>query len=291
MPSLTLGPTAGLGLKPQHYRAFLESDARGLWAEAHPENYMAPGGPRLRWLDAIRRERPLSLHGVALSLGGAERPDPEHLNALKALVDRFQPALVSEHLAWSAHDGTYFADLLPTPYTNEALTRFCDHVDETQTALGRAILIENPSLYLPLKAEMSEAEFLAETVRRTGCGLLLDINNVFVSARNLGRDAYAFIDALPAAAVGEYHLAGHAPDARHGEALLIDTHGAPVDEDVWDLFAYALEMVGPRPALIERDNDIPDFETLMDERNRAEDMLASVRRPSLLNSARALAHV
>lgn len=261
---------AGIGLKAAHYRAVLESRAAGLWAEVHPENYMSEGGPRLAWLDAIAQEHPISLHGVALSLGGATRPNRDHLNRLKGLVDRYAPALVSEHLAWCAHDGIYFADLLPVLYTAGALDRFCAHVDETQDALGRAILIENPSHYMPMKAEMAETDFLAEAVRRTGCGLLLDINNVFVSANNRGYDPHAYLDALPLEAVGEIHLAGHTPDAVHGEALLIDSHDTPVRDAVWALYDDALRRTGPVPTLIERDSNLPDFTELMAERDQAQ---------------------
>lgn len=264
---------AGLSLKPEHYRAALDERAQGLWFEVHPENYMADGGPRLAWLDAIRREHPLSLHGVGLSLGGPERPDSDHLRRLKALVDRYQPALVSEHLAWSAHAGTYFADLLPTPMTEAALDAFCAHVSQTQDVLGRSILVENPSRYLRLSEAIPEAEFLAETVRRTGCGLLLDINNIQVSAHNLNYAARAYLDAIPAGAVGEFHLAGHEADEALDGALLIDTHGAPVAESVWALYAAALERIGPRPTLIERDADIPPFAALMQERDRAQALL------------------
>lgn len=264
---------AGIGLKPQHYRSVLESRAKGLWAEVHPENYMTDGGPRLAWLDAIRRDRPLSLHGVALSLGGAERPDRGHLQKLRALADRYQPALMSEHLAWCAHDGAYFGDLLPTPYTTAQLDRFCAHVDETQEALGRKILVENPSIYLPLKSEMTEQAFLAEAVRRTGCGLLLDVNNVFVTSWNLGQDPYTYIDNVPGEAVGEIHLAGHEQDENLGDQLLIDTHGAPVRDDVWKLYDYAIAKIGPKPTLIERDSNLPPFDQLMAERGRAQDIL------------------
>lgn len=266
--------TAGVSLKPQHYADALACRAEGLWFEAHPENYMAAGGPRLAWLDAIARERPLSLHGVGLSLAADEAPDADHLAALKRLVDRYQPALVSEHLAWSMRRGVYAPDLLPFPRTMAALARIAENVDRMQTALGRRVLIENPSLYLPLDGhDLDEVAFLAELSRRTGCGLLVDVNNVYVSANNLGYAAEAYLDALPAAAIGEIHLAGHAADARLGQALLIDTHGAPVAEPVWRLFRRLVARIGSRPTLIERDDAIPAFAELMAERDRAHGML------------------
>jgi hypothetical protein len=266
-------PTAGIGLKPQHYEDALACGAEGLWFEVHPENYMCDGGPRLAWLDAIRAEHPLSLHGVGMSLAADEAPDPGHLAALKRLVDRFQPFAVSEHLAWSMRRGAYAPDLLPFPRTAEALARIADNVGRMQEALGRTVLIENPSLYTPLKGhELPEVEFLAELVRITGCRLLVDVNNVAVSAHNLGFDARAYLDAIPAEAVGEIHLAGHEADAR-GD-LLIDTHGAPVAETVWALYARLVERIGPRPTLIERDDKVPAFAELMAERDRAHGVLA-----------------
>lgn len=270
MRPVTQPLTAGVGLKPQHYADALACRAEGLWFEAHPENYMAAGGPRLAWLDAIARDRPIALHGVGLSLAADEAPDADHLAALKRLVDRYQPALVSEHLAWSMRRGIYAPDLLPFPRTMAALARIAENVDRMQTALGRCVLIENPSLYLPLDGhDLDEVAFLAELSRRTGCGLLVDVNNVHVSAHNLGYSAEAYLDALPAAAIGEIHLAGHAADARLGQTLLIDTHDAPVAEPVWRLFRRLVARIGPRPTLIERDDAIPGFAELMAERDRA----------------------
>jgi len=272
----TFPPRAGIGLKPEHYSAVRASDADGLWLEVHPENYMSDGGPRLAWLEAIRADRPLSLHGVGLSLGGVEPLDRDHLAALKRLVDRFEPALVSEHFAWSTREGVYFADLFPVPTTRAAFDIVCEHIDETQTALGRTILLENPALYVELKGDMAEPDFLADVCVRTGCGLILDVNNVYVSAHNVGRDAHAYIDAVPAERVGEIHMAGHAPDEgigpenMRGGAMLIDNHGAPIAEDVWDLYAYTLARIGPRPTLIERDTNVPPFAELLAERDRAD---------------------
>jgi uncharacterized protein (UPF0276 family) len=274
----TMSPTAGLGLKPQHYADALAAEDEGLWFEVHPENYMAAGGPRLRALEAIRRRRPLSLHGVGLSLAADADPAPDHLAALKALADRFEPFVVSEHLAWSAWRGVHQPDLLPFPRTRAALDRIAGNIGRTQDVLGRTILVENPSLYLPLTGhDLDETDFLAELTRRTGCGLLVDVNNVFVSASNLGYAAEAYLDALPAAAIGEIHLAGHGPDPGlkegGGSALLIDTHGAPVAEPVWALYRRLVDRIGPRPTLIERDDDIPAFAVLMAERNRAHGLL------------------
>lgn len=263
-------PTAGLGLKPQHYDDALAATGPGLWFEVHPENYMSAGGPRLSALAAIRQSHPLSLHGVGLSLAADADPDPEHLKALRTLVDRFEPFVVSEHLAWSTHRGMHQPDLLPFPRTRAALARIAGNIGRMQDALGRPVLVENPSLYLPLTGhDLDETDFLTALVDRTGCGLLVDVNNVFVSAHNLGYDAAAYLDALPAAAIGEIHLAGHGPD-EGGSTLLIDTHGAPVAEGVWALYRRLIDRIGPRPTLIERDDDVPAFAVLMAERDRAQ---------------------
>ena len=267
-------PTAGLGFKPEHFDEAHARRAAGLWFEVHPENYMVDGGPRLAMLGALRGEHPLSLHGVGLSLAAAADPDPRHLERLRVLADRFEPFVVSEHLAWSAWGGNYHPDLLPFPRTEAALARVARNVERTQDALGRRILIENPSLYMPLDGhELGEVEFLTALSRRTGCGLLVDVNNVYVSANNLGFSAQDYLDALPAAAIGEIHLAGHAADPRHGADLLIDTHGAPVAEPVWSLYARLVARIGVRPTLIERDEDVPAFADLMAERDRAADLL------------------
>lgn len=265
---------AGVGLKPDHYAAVREAGAagalpEGFWVEVHPENYMTAGGPRLAALDAIAVHAPVSLHGVGASLGGSERLDPEHLKRLRALVDRYEPALVSEHVAWSSFRGACFADLLPVPTTRAALGALVANIDQMQTALGRSILIENPALYVTLPGEMGEPDFLAEACARAGCGLLLDVNNVFVSAHNLGRDARAYIDAIPRDLACEIHVAGHAPDANPESGLLIDSHDAPVPEAVWALLAYALARFGPTPTLVERDGNIPPYKELMAERARA----------------------
>ena len=266
--------SAGLGLKPEHFDAARAARADGLWFEVHPENYMVEGGPRLAWLEAIRREHPLSLHGVGLSLAAAAPPDAAHLARLATLVRRFAPALVSEHLAWSAWDGAYRPDLLPFPRTREALLRVADNIARTQDALGRIIAIENPSHYVVIDGhEHDEIDFLAELVRRTGCALLLDVNNVFVSANNVGGSADDYIDRFPATHVAEIHLAGHSADPLLGERLLVDSHDAPVRPAVWALYARALARIGPRPTLIERDAALPAFDELMAERAQAAALL------------------
>jgi len=261
---------AGVGLKQPYVMAALADGEPAPWFEVHTENYMVAGGPRLEQLQRIRERYPLSFHGVGASLGGPAPPDPSHLLAVKRLVDDFEPAIVSEHAVWSRADGIYFADLLPLPRTEEALQRLANGIDRYQDAIGRRILVENPVNYLPFVSEMDEPEFLNEVARRAGCGLLLDVNNVYLSARNCGIDAEAYIDTLAAERVEEVHIAGFEADGRFGERLLIDTHAAPVSEAVWDLLDYALAHLGPRPVLLERDGNLPAYETLMEERRRAE---------------------
>lgn len=271
--------SAGLSLKPAHYEQALAAPADGLWFEVHPENYMVDGGPRLVWLEAIRGRHPLSLHGVAASLAADTPPDAAHLARLAALAERLEPVLVSEHLAWSTWAGAYRPDLLPFPRSHEALLRFADNIERLQNALRRNIAIENPSHYLHIEEhEYDEIDFLDELVRRTGCALLLDVNNVFVSARNLGASAEAYIDAFPAAPVAEIHLAGHSPDPALGERLLVDSHDAPVAPQVWRLYERLIARIGPRPTLIERDDKLPAFETLLAERARAEAVLRAPQR-------------
>ncbi|MBT2299853.1 DUF692 domain-containing protein [Variovorax paradoxus] len=263
--------TAGVGLKPEHYDAALSSQVEGLWFEVHPENYIVAGGPRLGWLEAIRERHPVSLHGVSLSLAGDAEPDTAHLQRLAALAQRIQPALISEHLAWSAWKGQHFPDLLPFPRSTEALHRIAANIARTQDALNTTIAIENPSHYLRFDGhEWDEIDFLAELARRTGCTLLLDINNVHVSARNLGYSAEQWLDRFPQALVSEIHLAGHALDPTLGEALLIDSHDAPIAPEVWRLYRRFIERAGIRPTLIERDGNVPAFDELMGERTQAD---------------------
>ena len=262
--------SVGLGLKPEHYQTALDARAEGLWFEVHPENYMVAGGPRIGWLEAIRSRHPVSLHGVSLSLASEAAPDASHLERLAALARRIQPALISEHLAWSTWNGQYFPDLLPFQRTTTALHRIVANVARTQDALGTAIAIENPSHYLQIDGhQWDEIDFLAELSRRSGCRLLLDVNNVYVSARNLGFSATDWIDRFPQALVSEIHLAGHTADPTLGDALLIDSHDAPVAPEVWQLYRRFVERAGARPTLIERDGNVPAFEELIAEQERA----------------------
>jgi hypothetical protein len=262
--------TAGLGLKPQHFEDALACPADGLWFEVHPENYFVDGGPRLRWLSAIRERHPISLHGVGLSLAADSLPDRSHLARLRALADRIEPAIVSEHLAWSAWRNAYHPDLLPFPRTDSALERIVANVDAAQSALRRRIALENPAHYLRIDGhEWDEIPFLEEIAQRTGCALLLDVNNVYVGAANLAYDAATYVDAFPGDAVAEIHLAGHSLDPVLGERLLVDSHDAPVSEAVWSLYERLVARIGPRPTLVERDDNVPAFGALLAERDRA----------------------
>lgn len=272
-------PRAGVGLKPEHYRDILDGEPDIGWFEVHAENYMGAGGPPHRYLTAIRERYPLSLHGVGLSIGAARPLDREHLKRLKMLVDRYQPGLFSEHLAWSSHDAVFFNDLLPLPYDAESLARVADHVDEVQATLGRRMLLENPSTYVAfVESTMGEIDFLTEVARRTGCGLLLDVNNVHVSSTNQQGDAVATIDRFPMDLVGEIHLAGYAP-ARDddGAPLLIDAHDRPIDPAVLSLYDRALSRAGAVPTLVEWDNDVPEWPVLFAEARRVESVLAGHR--------------
>lgn len=263
-------PRAGVGLKPCHFAAIHDAPGRAAWFEVHAENYFMAGGPPHRHLTAIRETHALSIHGVGLSLGGLDRPDRDHLAKLRDLVRRYQPALVSEHLAWCELDGIYFNDLLPVPYDDTTLTRVADHILETQDALRRTILIENPSRYVPLQGTMDEGTFLTELCRRTDCGLLLDVNNVYVSARNMGDDPRAALMSMPIGRAAEIHLAGHFVSASPAGEFRIDDHGSPVCDDVWALYVETLDRTGPLPSLIEWDNAIPTFDRLIEEAGRAQ---------------------
>jgi len=264
---------AGIGLRAPHVGELLATRPAVPWLEVHPENYMS-GGPALVLLEAVRREYPVSLHGVGLSVGTAEDIDARHMSRLRSLVDRLEPCLVSEHLSWSTAGGAYLNHLLPLPYTDETLDVVADHIDEVQNALGRRILIENPSSYLRFRhSSMAEPHFLAELARRTGCGLLCDVNNIYVSAWNVGLDAGSYLDALPVQAIGEIHLAGHAANDADGRTILIDDHGSPVTAPVWKLYQRALERFGSVPTLIEWDTDIPELSVLLGEASVADRLL------------------
>ena len=270
---------AGVGLKPEHYRDILEGAPEIGWFEVHPENYMGVGGSPHHVLEQVRARYSLSLHGVGLSIGGAGPLDRMHLARLKALTERYEPGLFSEHLAWSTHEGAYLGDLLPLPYTEETLEHVARHVDETQEIVGRRMLIENPSTYVRFaESDMSEIAFLTALAERTGCGLLLDVNNVFVSATNHDYDAAAYIDAFPIAHVGEIHLAGHAEaEDDDGGPLLIDAHDRAVQDKVWRLYERTISRRGALPTLIEWDSDIPAWPVLFEEAARAERIMADAR--------------
>lgn len=270
-------PRAGVGLKAEHYEAILRSGPDIGWFEIHAENYMGDGGPPHHFLEAIRERYPISLHGVGLSIGSDGPLDKDHLARLTVLNERYTPGLFSEHLAWSTHEGAYFSDLLPVPYTEETAARVSDHVSQVQDALGRRMLLENPSTYLTFAdSTMSEIRFLEIVTEKTGCGLLLDVNNVFVSATNQGYSHEAYIDEFPLDLVGEIHLGGHAEDQDdQGDRLLIDAHDRPIIDPVWALYARVIEKSGRLPTLVEWDTDIPDWPVLFAEAERAERVLES----------------
>lgn len=266
----------GIGLRFQHHQAVLDVAPDVAWMEVHTENYMGGGTP-LRYLDAIRRDYPISLHGVGLSLGSAEGLDAAHLERIRRVAERVEPALMSEHIAWSIANGTYLADLLPLPMTEEALAVVCRHVDQVQSYLKRRILVENPSTYLRFQhSAIPEWEFMAAVAARTGCGILCDVNNIFVSAHNHGWDGSTYLAALPPAAIGEIHLAGHSVRALpDGSSLRIDDHGSHVIAEVWALYREALARFGPVPTLIEWDTDVPPLDVLLGEADCAGALLAS----------------
>lgn len=272
---------AGIGLKPQHFRDVLATRPDIGFFEVHAENYMVDGGPFHHFLGRIREHYPLSLHGVGLSIGGEVAPDARHLDRLAALISRYEPASFSEHLAWSSHGENFYNDLLPIPCDQATLDRVCRHIDHVQERLRRRMLLENPATYVEFEAStMGEAEFLRKVLQRTGCGLLLDVNNVHVSCTNHGRDAQAYINELPLAVVGEVHLAGFTSDRdAAGAPLLIDSHGSPVDEAVWDLYAGVIARLGPVATLLERDNDVPSLAALLDEAGQAEAVMAAHAQP------------
>jgi hypothetical protein len=271
---------AGAGFKPQHLESWMADAHAPAFAEVHAENYMGAGGRAHAELTRLRERMPLSLHGVGLSIGGEGALDPDHLDRLVALIARYQPASFSEHLSWSTHEGVFLNDLLPLAYDRRTLDRVCAHVDQVQSRLRTRLLLENPSTYFEFEVSTwSEPEFLSQVVQRTGCGLLLDVNNVHVTCTNNGRDPHAYLDALPLQAVGEVHLAGH---ARHvdadGNVLLIDDHGAPVADTVWQLYVRTLESLGPVPTLVEWDTDVPHYGRLRAEVRHAQNLIDAFAR-------------
>jgi uncharacterized protein (UPF0276 family) len=286
--SAAIPSRAGVGLKAPHCQTILDTRPDVGWFEIHAENYMGAGGPPHRQLERIRADYPVSLHGVGLSIGGDRPLDETHLARLKDLDRRYQPGLFSEHLAWSTHDGIYFNDLLPVPYTHEALDRVCDHVDRVQEVLGRRMLLENPSTYVSFETStMSEIAFLEAVVARTGCGLLLDVNNVYVSATNQGTSPEAYLAAFPVAHVDEIHLGGHAEDEDDtGARLLIDAHDRAVADAVWALYRTTIWRTGAMATLIEWDNDVPAWETLLDQARHADAVMVAADRRLARESAR-----
>ncbi|WP_404938458.1 DUF692 domain-containing protein [Pseudomonas sp. JDS08PS003] len=274
-----LPPRAGLGLKSEHFKDVLEQRPDVGFFEVHAENYMVAGGPFHHYLGLIREDYSLSLHGVGLSIGGEGPLDTEHLQRLAVLIERYQPQSFSEHLAWSSHGPVFLNDLLPLAYDVPTLRRVCEHIDQLQNHLGRTMLLENPATYLQFqRSTLDETDFIQEVIRRSGCGLLLDVNNLYVSCINHQRDPLAYLQALPLHAVGEIHLAGFAEDRDNlGDRLLIDDHGAPVDQEVWALYRQTLKRIGPMATLIERDNQVPSLATLVVEADQAQALLQRAR--------------
>jgi uncharacterized protein len=277
--SAPIGGVAGTSFKPEHLQAILGAKPQRGFFEVHAENYMGAGGPPHRALEAIRRDHPISLHGVCMSIGGPQPLDKAHLGRFRGLVARYQPALVSEHLAWSTHETSFFNDLLPLPYTAAALQNVCDHIDQVQDAIRRPLLLENPSTYVAFReSSMSETDFIRTVAERTGCGLLLDINNVFVSATNHGFSALDYLADFPLSRVGEIHLAGHAEQTDdEGDLLLIDSHDGPVADAVWKLYEIVVQRRGGVPTLIEWDSKIPDWPVLQAEAAAAQAILDRCR--------------
>ena len=272
---------AGIGLRADHYQSVLDSKPRIGWLEAHNENFFGEGGAPIQYLEKIREHYPLSLHGVGLSIGSVDELNRRHLTKIKELIHRFKPGLVSEHLCWASVNGIHSNDLLPLPYTQEALDHVCSRIAQVQDFLGRQILIENVSSYLQFKhSHIPEWEFLVETARSSGCGILLDVNNIYVNSINHGFDAARYLNAIPGRYVQEMHLAGFALNQyAHGE-VLIDNHGAPVSDAVWALYEMAVRRFGKTPTLIEWDTDIPALATLLEEANKADAVMEESNRAS-----------
>jgi uncharacterized protein (UPF0276 family) len=271
-----LPDAVGVGYKPQHFSEISKSNHSVKWLEIHAENYMGAGGRPRAQLIHLAKKFPISVHGVGLSIGGEAPLDRDHLERLKTVCDWLQPASFSEHLAWSTYDGAFMNDLLPLAYTNNSLTRIVDHIDQVQSHIGHRMLLENPSSYLAFEdSTYDEPTFLREIAKRSGCGLLLDVNNVFVSAENLGFDAVSYVSELPLDKVGEIHLGGHDEDVdSYGHRVLIDSHGTAVVDPVWRLYSYVIAQTGPRPTLIEWDNNVPDWDDLHNEVIQAKKLLS-----------------
>jgi hypothetical protein len=274
-PAHPIAGLAGTSFKHEHLAAIIGDRKRDGFFEVHAENYMGAGGPAHRALETVRRDNPVSLHGVCMSIGGPQPLDKAHLERFRSLIERYEPALVSEHLAWSTHETTYFNDLLPLPYTEATLAGVCDHIDEVQEAIRRPMLLENPSTYVTFReSTMSETDFIRTVSRRTGCGLLLDVNNVLVSATNHGFSALEYLADFPLTRIGEIHVAGHAEQTDdEGDLLLIDSHDRPVADAVWKLFEIVIGKCGPIPTLVEWDSNIPDWPILRAEANAAQTIL------------------
>lgn len=275
MSTKNISASAGIGFKPDYIEQALATTEKDLWLEVHTENYLVDGGIRLDYLEKLNQQFELSFHGVSASLGGNTPLKSSSLAAIKNLVDRFQPKYVSEHAVWSRVGNNYLPDLLPLPRTEQAMHQLINGVTRYQEGIGRSIFLENPTNYLDFVSEMDEPEFLVEVAKRSGCGLLLDINNLYLSSKNCGMNAHAYIDALPLNLVGEIHIAGYTIDPEFGEQLYIDSHAEPVSEPVWQLLDYALNRLGQVPVLVERDSNLPEWSELLAERNKAQAMITN----------------
>jgi len=288
-PAHPIEGLAGTSLKPEHLPSILDAPKTRGFFEVHAENYMGAGGPPHRALNAIRRDYPVSLHGVCMSIGGPRPLDKAHLERFRRLVERYEPALVSEHLAWSTHETAYFNDLLPLPYSAATLATVCDHIDEVQEAIGRRMLLENPSTYVAFReSTLSETDFIGSVARRTGCDLLLDVNNVFVSAANHGFSAREYLADFPLSEVREIHLAGHSEQSDdEGDRLIIDSHDGPVADAVWKLYEIVIARVGPLPTLIEWDSSVPEWPVLEAEAAAAQAILDRFAAPIIVESSHA----
>jgi len=282
---------AGIGLKAQHYQEIIDTQPDIGWLEVHSENYMCAGGPTQNWLNAMRKRYPISLHGVGLSLGTAGPLDPLHLERLVALERRVEPGWVSEHLSWSIASGVYLNDLIALPYTEESLGVFSEHVEEMQDALNRRVLIENPSSYLRYEhSVIPEPEFLLEVTRLSGCAVLLDVNNVFVSAMNHGFDPIQYLDQIPTQLIGEIHLGGHSQTVINGRTIRIDDHGSRVCDEVWELYEHLIARIGPTPTLIEWDSNVPELDVLLAEAAKADTIMAKAHPFALLQTSEEARH-